>query len=59
VKVTTRANLVRIFGYVMMAVAASWKQPSRTPLGMVEALAGTTSLDAEEIIREHDVCYQD
>jgi hypothetical protein len=86
-RATSRAKLVRIFGYVMMAAAAFRKRPRRTPLVMVEAgegrkvpgppprcyleaaldylvedaqknmnLDGTASLEAEEIIREHDVC---
>jgi hypothetical protein len=85
-KASTRAKLVRIFGYVMMAVAAFKKQPGRIaliktgtsggklkpgppPRCYLEAaldylvedaqrnmnLEGMASLEAEEIIREHEV----
>ncbi len=86
VKATSRAKLVRIFGYVLMAAAAFKKRACRTPLTLVEAPGsrmipgppprcnleaaldylvedaqrnmvtdGTTSLEAEEIVREHAV----
>jgi hypothetical protein len=38
VKATSRAKLVRIFGYVMMAAAAFKKRACRTPLVMIETL---------------------
>ncbi len=40
VRATSRAKLVRIFGYGLMAVAAFRKRPRRTPLVMVEAGGG-------------------
>ncbi len=86
VKATSRAKLVSIFGYVMLAAAAFKNRARRMPLPMVEAAGerkmpgppprcyleaaldylvedtqrnmvvdGTASLEAEEIIREHNV----
>ncbi len=40
VKATSRAKLVRIFGYVMLAVAAFKKRARRMPLLMAEAAGG-------------------
>jgi hypothetical protein len=85
-RATSRAKLVRIFGYVMMATAAFKKQAGRTILARATAPGGKSipgppprcyleaaldyliedaqrnmntdgmaSLEAEEIIREHDV----
>jgi hypothetical protein len=86
-RATTRVKLVRILGYMMMAVAAFQKRPRRIPLAKVAtgkgekvpgqpprcyleaaldylvedaqinmSLDGTVSLEAEEVIREHDIC---
>jgi hypothetical protein len=85
-RASSRAKLVRIFGYVMMAAAAFKRQPGRialvktgTPGGKLKPgpppkcyleaaldylvedaqrnmnLEGMASLEAEEIIREHEV----
>jgi hypothetical protein len=85
-RASSRAKLVRIFGYVMMAAAAFKRQPGRTVLVRAEASGGKVkpgppprcyleaaldylvedaqrnmnpdgmaSLEAEEIIREHEV----
>ena len=85
-RASSRAKLVRIFGYVMMAVAAFKRQPGRVvlvktgatggklkpsppPRCYLEAaldylvedaqrnmnLEGMASLEAEEVIREHEV----
>jgi hypothetical protein len=85
-KASSRAKLVRIFGYVMMAVAAFKRQPGRVILSktgsaggkvrpgpppkcyleaaldyLIEeaqrnmSLEGMASLEAEEVVREHEV----
>jgi hypothetical protein len=85
-RASSRAKLVRIFGYVMMAAAAFKRQPGRAALVRAEAsggklkpgppprcyleaaldylvedaqrnmnMEGMASLEAEEIIREHEV----